>query len=444
MQAAVLSAAHEHARSAKAEYRVVIRARIVRNAAAGISNEENARRNGVHPDTVRKTRRRAAAAKSAREAFVDAPRSGRPARIAMETRAALIQLACARPTPELERKRVKARLADGRAAKRAAQKALRRARAEQRRAARRQRSAERQAKRDDARRARKARNAAARAEKRASKASAKADARIAAAQADTARVMKKTPEPFSAVWTLKTLQAALVANTGETMSLSEIRRILQCGGLRPHRVRMWLHSPDPDFHAKVRAICELYVNPPAGAVVLCVDEKSGMQARADLHPIHVSNGAVRREFEYTRNGTSTLIAAFNIRSGEVFGRCWRRNAKGIVRFLEALAKKHPTGDVYIVWDNLNVHSGPAIEEFNKRHGGRFHFVYTPKHASWMNQVEVWFSILQRRILKYGSFSSKRELEAAVMSFVVHWNEIERRPFRWRFRGEFAPRIPCAA
>ena len=440
----MLSAACEHARSAKAEYRVVIRARIVRAAASGISNEENARRNGVRPDTVRKARHRAAAAKTAHEAFADAPRSGRPARIAVETRATLIQLACARPAPELERKRVKARLADGRAAKRAAQKALRHARAEQRRAARRQQSAERQAKRDDARCARKARNAGARAAKRASKASAKADAMIAAAQADMARVVKTSHVPFSAVWTLKELQAALAAKTGETMSLSEIRRILHCGGLRPHRVRMWLHSPDPDFCVKVRALCELYVNPPAGAVVLCVDEKSGMQARADLHPIHVSKRDVRREFEYVRNGTSTLIAAFNIQSGEVFGRCWRRNAKGIERFLEALAKQHPTGDVYIVWDNLNVHSGPVIEAFNKRHGERFHFAYTPKHASWMNQVEVWFSILQRRVLKYGSFSSKRELEAAVMSFVVHWNEFERRPFRWKFRGEFAPRIACAA
>lgn len=208
---------------------------------------------------------------------------------------------------------------------------------------------------------------------------------------------------------------------------------------------MWLHSPDPDFQVKVKTICELYLNPPAGAVVLCADEKTGMQARADLCPIHTQGqGASRKEFEYVRHGTSTLIAAFNIQTGEVFGGCWRRTAAGIVRFLEALAKKYPHEEVYLVWDNLNVHKGDAIEAFNARHGGRFHFVYTPRHASWMNQVEIWFSILQRRVLRHGSFSSTADLEAAVMGFIRAWNAIERRPFRWRFRGEFAPRLPWAA
>jgi hypothetical protein len=139
--------------------------------------------------------------------------------------------------------------------------------------------------------------------------------------------------------------------------------------------------------------------------VLSIDEKTGMQARADLHPMHaLEDGSVGREFEYTRHGTCTLIAAFDVRTGEVFGRCWRRNADGIVRFLEEIAKKYPAGAVYVVWDNLNVHKGDAIEAFNARHGRRFQFVYTPRHASWVNQVEIWFSVLQRRVLRYGSFS----------------------------------------
>ena len=97
-----------------------------------------------------------------------------------------------------------------------------------------------------------------------------------------------------------------------------------------------------------------------------------------------------------------------------------------------------------MWDNLNVHYGPDVEAFNARQGGRFHFVYTPLHASWVNQVEIWFSILQRRVLKHGSFSSPSDLEAAVMAFIRHWNEVERRPLRRRFRGEFVPRLPWAA
>jgi transposase len=229
------------------------------------------------------------------------------------------------------------------------------------------------------------------------------------------------------------------------MSLSEIGRTLRCGGLRPHRVRIWLHSPDPDFQAKAKAICELYLSPPPGATVLCFDEKPGMQAREQRHPIHAARGVSREEFEYIRHATSTLLAAFNVRTGEVSGRCCRRTAAGVIKFFEQLAREYPTGDVYIVMDNLNVHKGPAVEEFLARHGGRFHFVYTPLHASWINQVEVWFGILQRCVLRHGSFCSKRELEAAVLSFVSLWNLRRAHPFRWRFRGDFESRaLPWAA
>lgn len=422
-----------------AEFRVVVRARVLVDAAAGYSNEEIARRNGTRPDTVRKTRRRAMASMSASAALADAPRSGRPPRIALETRAALVQIACSRPTPELARERVKARTTDALRAKRMAKKRLRSAKAAARRAEQRRATRAREVE------ARERRRAAARAIKRANRELAAAELALSAARSDAARAAKNFRASFAEVWTQPALQAELARVTGETMSLSEIRRTLWCGGLRPHRVRIWLHSPDPDFAPKVKVICDLYLNPPENAVVLCVDEKTGMQARADLNPIHTSRSReVRREFEYARNGTQTLIAAFDTRTGEVFGRCWRRTGEGVVRFLEALAKKYPEGDVYIVWDNLNVHSGAAIDGFNARHGGRFHFVYTPLHASWMNQIEIWFSILQRRVLRHGSFSSRPDLEAAVMGFIRGWNTVERRPFRWRFRGEFAPPLPWAA
>lgn len=427
---------------------MVVRARIICAAVAGVSNEENARRHGVHPDTVRKHRARAEAAGSAAEAFADAPRSGRPGRIELETRAAWVKIACSRPTPELDKARVTARKREARSAERKAAKAKKLARKEQQQAARRERAAMRNKALERARQARKARKAAVRDERRAHKALLVAQAAVAAAEADASRAAKGVPASFSAIWTHKALQQELERQTGQTMSLREIGRTLCCGGLRPHRVRMWLHSPDPQFQEKVKVICDLYLNPPAGAVVLSIDEKTGMQARADLYPIHAQDaqgqGRIRKEFEYVRNGTSTLIAAFNIQTGEVFGGCWRRTAAGIERFLEAIADKYPDRQVYIVWDNLNVHKGAAIEAFNDRHGGRFHFVYTPRHASWMNQVEIWFSILQRRVLRHGSFSSPADLNAAVLGFVRQWNDIERRPFRWRFRGEFAPRLPWAA
>jgi transposase len=197
-----------------------------------------------------------------------------------------------------------------------------------------------------------------------------------------------------------------------------------------------LHSSDPDFTAKVHRVCELYTSPPPGATVLCVDEKPGMQSLEYIYSTHYSRvgKSVRREFEYKRHGTSTLIAAFNIRTGEVFGRCRRRTAKGLLAFMDALAKQYPSGPVYIVWDNLNIHTGPRWQEFNARHGNRFHFVYTPKHASWVNQVEVWFGILQRRVLKHASFATRDVLKGAVLAFIRHWNRHEAHPFRWTFRG----------
>ena len=244
--------------------------------------------------------------------------------------------------------------------------------------------------------------------------------------------------PFREVWTLGALADALRFETGVRMSKSEAARVLEGAALQPHRVRMWLHSPDPEFRPKVEAICGLYTSPPEGATIVCVDEKPGMQALEHRYPMRVAmpSSPGRKEFEYRRHGTVTLIAAFDTRSGRVFGQCRRRTAKGLLAFMEALAKRYPTGPVYVVWDNLNIHHGERWSAFNERHGGRFHFVHTPLHASWVNQIEIWFSILARRVLKYGSFASAAELRRRVLAFITHWNRSEAHPFRWTFRGKW--------
>lgn len=245
--------------------------------------------------------------------------------------------------------------------------------------------------------------------------------------------------PYAQIWTRPLLQKALAAETGHTLSLSEIGRTMRCGGLRPHRVRLWLHSQDAEFRPKVEAVCKLYVSPPPGATVLCIDEKPGMQAIEYVSPTRFNprDGTNRRDHGYIRHGTSTLIAAFNVGTGAVMGRIRRRTAEGLVRFMEEVAALHPFGDVYVVWDNLNIHHGPRWEEFNARHGGRFHFVHTPLHASWVNQVEIWFSLLARAALRNASFKSRGELGAAVRSYIAAWNHVAH-PFRWTFRGEFRP------
>jgi transposase len=243
---------------------------------------------------------------------------------------------------------------------------------------------------------------------------------------------------FREVWTLGSLQQALREETGCDLSCSEIRRILQAEHLRPHRMRLWLHSPDPEFQAKVERICQLYWAPPEGATVLCIDEKSGIQVLERRYPTQSPRPGQpgRFEFEYRRHGTRTLFAAFETRTGHVVGCCrTSRTASDLLAFMETVAERYPTGPVYVIWDNLNIHYGERWEVFNQQHGGRFHFVYTPLHASWVNQIEIWFGLLQRRILRYGSFSSPEKLEASLLGFVDHWNTFEAHPWKWTFRGQ---------
>jgi transposase len=247
--------------------------------------------------------------------------------------------------------------------------------------------------------------------------------------------------PYRKTWTFDTLHEAYRAEHPEVqISRTSVLRVLNSADLRPHRMQGWLHSPDPEFRAKATEICSLYLNPPAGAVVLSVDEKTGMQALKRRNPTKWSGCGRpgRYEFEYKRMGTCTLLAAFNTQTGQVFAEVMKtRKAKDLLGFMKRLAKQYPKGDVHIVWDNLNIHHegrDARWTEFNKRHGGRFYFHYTPIHASWVNQVELFFSRVQRRVLRYGSFESVAELAGEVLGYIDHWNKRERKPYRWTFRG----------
>jgi transposase len=251
---------------------------------------------------------------------------------------------------------------------------------------------------------------------------------------------KEEDAPSRCLWSQQSLADALYRTLGEQISRSSVQRILNAEGLRPHRVRQWVHSPDPDFTTKVQRICDIYLDPPEDAVVLCIDEKP-IQALRRCYPKHISAGGfVREEFEYKRKGVRHLLAAFDIRTGRVIGRMVKhRGAKAMVSFLDHVARRHPGQPIIIVWDNLNIHcDGKELRwtRFNERHGGRFTFVHTPLHASWVNQVEIWFSILQRRVLRNGSFDSLDMLHDRVLGFVQYWNRYEARPFRWTFNGEF--------
>ncbi|NDZ12898.1 IS630 family transposase [Variovorax sp. WS11] len=221
------------------------------------------------------------------------------------------------------------------------------------------------------------------------------------------------------------------------ISRSHLQRILQAGDLRPHRVRQWLHSPDPQFRQKVNAICALYRQAPKGSVVLSVDEKTGIQAierkYADRAPAR--GRARRREFEYVRHGTQAFIAALDVHSGRVMGSCTdRRTQADLVAFMEQVALSHPKGRVHIVWDNLNTHRAQAVwDDFNARHDHRFVFHFTPLHASWVNQIELLFGIYARRVLRNASHSSIAQLRERTEAFMAQRNQAPQ-PFKWTFAG----------
>ncbi len=243
-------------------------------------------------------------------------------------------------------------------------------------------------------------------------------------------------------WTLNTLTEAVNKHIDHLeMSRSSVHRTLQEVDLKPHRISMWLHSKDPAFKEKVNDVVALYNAPPEDAVVLCVDEKTGMQATERKYETKGPQPGKQGKYEhnYIRHGTLSLFSAFNTQTGYVTAWCNKtRKAEDLLAFMNLVAGEYrDKKKIIIIWDNLNTHhEGPSKRwtQFNEQHGNKFEFHYTPIHASWVNQVELFFSILQKRCLKHGSFRSVQDLETKVMAFIRRWNEKEGHPFNWTFRG----------
>ena len=238
-------------------------------------------------------------------------------------------------------------------------------------------------------------------------------------------------------WTLDLLVEDLPTRGIEGVSRSSVHRILRTAEVKPHRQEMWLHSPDPKFVEKVAEIVPLYLECPPGSVVLSFDEKTGMQAVERKHPDRPSRPGrlARHEFEYIRHGTQSLLATLNVHTGEVLADCGpTRKGDDMEQHMERVAARYPEGDVHLVLDNLNIHHGERWERFNARHGHRFHFHYTPLHASWVNQIEIFFAVLARRSLRRKSFRSTAELREHVLAFIERWNTRDRKPFNWKFAG----------
>ncbi len=255
----------------------------------------------------------------------------------------------------------------------------------------------------------------------------------------------RLPEEFGLArntWSHESLAEALVSTElVREISASQVGRVLDEADIKPHRVKMWCHSNDPNFQEKMRTIVKLYVKRRKGEPVLCIDEKTGMQALSRsraLQPAKAGRSA-RYEFEYKRNGTRCLFACFNVATGRVLGRCTtNRKRPDFFSFMDLVAATYRQRRVHVVLDNLNTHldtsKGAFITEWNRKHGNRFVFHYTPTHGSWLNQIELWFGIVSKRVLRYGNYRSPDELVAAILAFIDAWNESEAHPFRWTYTG----------
>lgn len=223
----------------------------------------------------------------------------------------------------------------------------------------------------------------------------------------------------------------------EDISSQTVRRILQSHHLKPWRVHMWLGDKTPRdelFRATVENLCDLYTRDlSAKEMVLSLDEKTSIQPRPRKQPTVPAKPrkAVRVEHEYKRDGALNLFSAFDTRTGHVYARTYRRKRQAeLICFLEYLDSSIPAHitKIHVVCDNLRTHKGKETSKWLTKHP-RFLFHFTPVHCSWMNQVEQWFSILQRKRLKIADFKSIVDLGHKLNSFVEQWNE-KAHPFKW--------------
>ncbi len=246
---------------------------------------------------------------------------------------------------------------------------------------------------------------------------------------DVERVIVKTLEetPADAThWSTRSLANA----TG--MSQSAVSRIWRAFGLKPHLVDSFKLSPDPLFIEKVRDIVGLYLNPPEAAVVLCVDEKSQIQALDRTAPVLplLPGTPERRTHDYKRNGTTNLYAALDVASGQVIADLTpRHRAEEFRRFLNLIDKNVPADlDVHVIVDNNATHKTPSIQRWLLRHP-RFTLHFTPTYSSWLNLVERWFAELTQKWLRRGTHHSTRHLVASIRTWIRRWND-DPRPFVW--------------
>jgi transposase len=282
-------------------------------------------------------------------------------------------------------------------------------------------------------------------------------------------------------WTARELKEEVIQQgIVERISGRHLQRLLHATDLQPHRSRYWLNAkPDPQKEHKIRAVCQLYRQAQEaaarGELTFSVDEMTGIQALARIaadHPMQPGQ-PVRREFEYERHGTLSLLAGLHVADGTVQAYCRpTRNEADFLEFIDGLVQAHPQCRRFnFVLDNLNTHQSESLVRYVARDAAlpdnllgvkgkegplqnlesraaflgdpthRIRFCYTPKHASWMNQIEIWFGILVRKVIRRGNFISLADLKQKILAFVDYFNRTMAKPFKWTYEGKPLQGLP---
>ena len=241
---------------------------------------------------------------------------------------------------------------------------------------------------------------------------------------------RRAPKDGSTHWSSRKLAAEL------GVSHMRVARTWKKAGLKPHRVRHYMASDDPHFHKKAADVIGLYLKPPTNAVVFCVDEKSAIQALDRLDPVlPLSPGrAERHGFEYFRHGTLSLYAALNTKTGEVLGKTTPRHTSAeFTAFLAELVAAQPAGqEIHVIADNLSAHKTDRVDQFLKEHP-RVKLHFTPTYSSWLNQVELWFSKIERDLIARGVFTSVKDLAKKIMRYIRRYNR-QAQPVKWTYKN----------
>lgn len=221
------------------------------------------------------------------------------------------------------------------------------------------------------------------------------------------------------------------------ISQSKVHQILKQADLKPHKIDYWCgRSPDPEFESKMVNIVGLYMDPPENAIVLCVDEKTQIQALDRTQPIlPLKEKAPKRlTATYKRNGTIALIAVLAVHSGEITAKTVKNNnADNFLAFLKKLDRTYRNKTLHIIVDNLSVHKNQKVKDWlSGKRKIKIHF--TPTYSSWLNQVEIWFNILTKDVLRGGVWKSVEQLSSQLVEYIQTYNQTRAKPFAWTYSG----------